>query len=41
VEDAREFLSAEGIDVDAIAPKVDGKFMGAFIRATKPAGCQR
>jgi SAM-dependent methyltransferase len=37
-EDAREFLAAEGIDVEAIAPEVDGKFMGAFIRATKPAG---
>jgi arsenite methyltransferase len=36
VEDAREFLSAEGIDVEAIAPQVDGKFMGAFVRATKP-----
>ncbi len=37
-EDAREFLSAEGVDVDAIAPDVDGKFMSAFIRAVKPAG---
>jgi len=37
-EDAREFLSAAGIDVDAIAPKVDGKFMSAFVRAVKPAG---
>src|SRR6202041_993137 len=37
VEDAREFLSAEGIDVDAIAPQVDGKFMSAFIRAEKPS----
>lgn len=35
VEDAREFLSAEGIDVDAIAPLVDGKFISAFVRATK------
>jgi arsenite methyltransferase len=35
-EDAREILSAEGIDVDAIAPHVDGKFMSAFVRATKP-----
>jgi 2-polyprenyl-3-methyl-5-hydroxy-6-metoxy-1,4-benzoquinol methylase len=35
-EDAREFLSAEGIDVDAIAPQVDGKIMSAFIRAVKP-----
>ncbi len=39
IEDARAFLSAEGIDVDAIAPQVEGKFMSAFIRATKPAGC--
>jgi arsenite methyltransferase len=37
-EDAREFLSAEGIDADAIAPEVDGKFLSAFVRATKPAG---
>jgi len=36
-QDAREILSAEGIDVDAIAPQVDGKFMSAFIRAVKPA----
>jgi arsenite methyltransferase len=38
VEDAREMLSAEGIDVDAIAPQVDRKFMSAFVRAVKPAG---
>lgn len=36
VEDAREFLTIEGIDVDAIAPAVDGKFMSAFVRARKP-----
>jgi len=36
VEDAREMLSAAGIDVDAIAPEVDGKFMSAFVRAVKP-----
>jgi arsenite methyltransferase len=36
IEDARAFLSGEGIDVDAIAPQVDGKFMSAFVRATKP-----
>jgi arsenite methyltransferase len=36
VEDARAFLTGEGIDVDAIAPQVDGKFMSAFIRARKP-----
>jgi len=37
-DDARELLSAEGIDADAIAPQVDGKFMSAFVRAVKPAG---
>ena len=36
-EDARETLLREGIDVEAIAPKVDGKFMSAFVRAVKPA----
>jgi 2-polyprenyl-3-methyl-5-hydroxy-6-metoxy-1,4-benzoquinol methylase len=36
VDDAREFLSGQGLDVDAIAPQVDGKFFSAFIRATKP-----
>jgi SAM-dependent methyltransferase len=38
IEDARQFLTGEGIDVDAIAPLVENKFMSAFIRATKPAG---
>jgi SAM-dependent methyltransferase len=38
IEDARHFLVEAGIDVDAIAPHVEGKFMSAFIRATKPAG---
>jgi arsenite methyltransferase len=38
-DDAREFLSGEGIDVDAIASEVDGKFMSAFIRAVKPKTC--
>jgi ubiquinone/menaquinone biosynthesis C-methylase UbiE len=37
LEDAREFLQTEGIDVDVIAPQVDGKFFAAFVRATKPA----
>jgi len=34
--DAREFLKPNGIDADAIAPQVDGKFMSAFVRAVKP-----
>jgi len=38
VEDARQFLTGEGIDVDAVAPQVENKFMSAFIRAVKPAG---
>ncbi len=36
VEDARDFLAAAGVDADAIAPQVDGKFMSAFVRARKP-----
>jgi len=36
VEDAREFLSGQNIDLDAIAPQVDGKFMSVFVRAVKP-----
>jgi hypothetical protein len=37
VADAREFLSGQGIDVDAIASEVDGNFLSAFVRASKPA----
>ena len=36
IEDARHFLTEAGVDVDAIAPAVDGKFLSAFIRAIKP-----
>ncbi len=36
IEDARQFLNGEGIDVDAIAPRIENKFMSAFIRAVKP-----
>ncbi len=38
-EDARTFLAAEGMDVDTVAKDLDGKFVSAFIRATKPAAC--
>lgn len=34
--DAREYLAEAGIDADAIAPEVDGKFISAFVRAVKP-----
>jgi trans-aconitate methyltransferase len=37
IEDARQFLTESGIDVNSIAPQVNGKFMSAFIRAEKPA----
>jgi SAM-dependent methyltransferase len=37
VEDARVFLTEAGIAVDEIASQVQGKFLSAFIRATKPA----
>ena len=38
LEDARTVLTGHGIDVDAIAPQVEGKFISAFVRATKPTG---
>ena len=37
VEDARELLTGAGIDPDAVAAEVDGKFMSAFVRARKPS----
>jgi len=39
LDDARAFLSGQGVDVDAIAPEVDEKFMSAFVRASKPKAC--
>jgi len=35
--DARDLFEGTGIDLDAIAPAVDGKFISGFVRATKPA----
>ena len=40
IKDARTFLGGQGVDVDAIAPQVEGKFMSAFVRATKPVNAQ-
>lgn len=34
--DARDFLAGAGLDPEAIAPLIDGKFMSAFVRARKP-----
>jgi arsenite methyltransferase len=39
MNDARQFLAGQGLDVDVIAPQVAGKFMSAFIRADKPKAC--
>lgn len=36
VQDARAYLSASGLDVDAIAPLVNGRVTSAFVRARKP-----
>lgn len=35
-EDARSFLEAAGLDADAVAPQIEGRFMAAFVRARKP-----
>jgi len=37
VEDARAFLASEGVDAEALAQQIDGTFVSAFVRATKPA----
>ena len=37
IDDARLFLANRGLDVDAIAQEVQGKFISAFVRAIKPA----
>lgn len=40
IEDARTFLIGAGLDVDALAPEIEGRFMSAFVRATKPTATQ-
>src|SRR5450830_1572388 len=37
IDDARAFLTESGVDVDRLAPQVEGKFASAFVRARKPA----
>jgi hypothetical protein len=40
IDEAREFLSGlglDGLDAESVAKDVDGRFISAFIRATKPA----
>jgi arsenite methyltransferase len=40
VEDARTFLADQGLDADALAKEVEGKFMSALVRASKPGRSQ-
>lgn len=37
LDDARDFLAGTGLDVEAVASEMDGRFLSAFIRARKPA----
>ena len=37
IEDARAFLSGQGVDVETWAREAEGKFISAFVRANKPA----
>ncbi|HXY00800.1 MAG TPA: arsenite methyltransferase [Candidatus Limnocylindrales bacterium] len=41
VEEARDFLTAAGLDADVVGPQIRDKFMSAFIRAKKPAAYDR
>jgi SAM-dependent methyltransferase len=36
LDDARKFLTEAGVDVEAVAPQVEGRFASAFVRARKP-----
>ena len=36
-EEARDFLTAAGLDPESVGPQIDGKFISAFVRAVKPA----
>ena len=36
VDDARTFLAGTGLDIDVLASEIEGRFMSAFVRATKP-----
>ncbi|MFL5488496.1 MAG: arsenite methyltransferase [Gemmatimonadaceae bacterium] len=38
-EDAAAFLNGTGLNELELASQIDGKFMGAFVRATKPIRC--
>ena len=37
-EEARDFLTAAGLDPEKVGPTINGKFISAFVRAVKPGG---
>jgi arsenite methyltransferase len=37
LEDAEAFLTGSGLDTETLSSEIDGRFMSAFVRATKPA----
>jgi arsenite methyltransferase len=37
IDDARDFLAGQNLNVDELAKQVEGKFMSAFVRARKPS----
>ena len=39
-QDAAVFLAQSGLDVAAVADEIDGKFLSAFVRATKPKSAE-
>ena len=39
IDDAQAFLRGQGLDAEALAKEIDGKFISAFVRATKSAAC--
>src|SRR5262249_30734475 len=39
IEDTRQFLAGQSLNVDAVAPLVQDKFISAFVRAKKPEAC--
>jgi SAM-dependent methyltransferase len=40
-KDAEAFLTGSGLDVETFKEQIDGKFMSAFIRATKPSSLKQ
>ena len=39
--DAKTFLAEAGLDRPGLAESIDGRFMSAFVRATKPGGAAK